>query len=59
MHILSLIIDSDNEMLKLNVDAFITLNMNMGFYAIVLNLLVVDFPQFMMPRSTMLHRCPS
>jgi hypothetical protein len=58
MHLLSSIVYTDNETLKLNVDAFITLNMNIDYNAIVLNLLVVDFPQFMMLRSTMLHRCP-
>jgi hypothetical protein len=48
MHLLSSILYTDNEISKLNVDAFITLNMNIDFNAIVLNLLVVDFPQLMM-----------
>jgi hypothetical protein len=49
----------NNETLKLNVDTFIILDMNIDYNAIVLNyLLVMDFPQPMMLRSTMLHRCP-
>ena len=37
--------------------AFITLHTNIVFIAIVLNLLVMDIPQLMVSRSTMLHRC--
>jgi hypothetical protein len=45
MHLLSSIIYTENQTLKLNIDAFITLNMNIDFSAVVLNLLVMDFPQ--------------
>ena len=57
MHLLSLNIDMKNKTLKLNVNAFITLHTNIVFNAIVLNLLVMHIPQFMVSRSTMLHRC--